>query len=59
MWHVFVVMIILFYILEMGFLLGFGIQFWQDELSILFGFHLLFILMLVIDCLLAPLKAYY
>lgn len=59
MWNVFIVLIVLFYILEMGFLLAFGEQFWRDELSILKGFHILFTLMLVADVFVAPLKAYY
>lgn len=59
LWNIFIVVIVLFYILEMGFLLGFGEAFWRDELSIILGFHLLFILMLVLDALLAPVKAYY
>ena len=58
-WNVFVVAVILFYIMEMGLLLCFGNAFWQDDQKALLGVHVTMVLILVVDALLAPSKAFF
>lgn len=54
-----IILIVIFYILEIGFLIGFGDEFWQAEMNNILGMHVLFILMLLLDILISPIKAHY
>jgi len=58
-WNVLVVVVILFYIMEMGLLLCFGNAFWQDDQKALLGVHVTMVLILLVDALLAPSKAFF
>lgn len=49
----------MFYILELGLLIGFKEAFWQDQLNHFLAMHIIFITILIIDILLSPLKSYY
>jgi hypothetical protein len=59
LWDVLIVLIVIFYILEMGLLIGFKEEFWSAEMSSILGFHVLFIIMLTVDIAISPWKAYY
>lgn len=50
---------IIFYVLELGLLLAFQEAFWQDEMKDFVAVHVIFILVIVADMLISPLKCYY
>lgn len=50
---------ILFYIVEIGFLLGFGNTFWQSELKYFSSVTVIFCLVFLADIFISPLKAFY
>lgn len=58
-WDVVIVVTVIFYIMEMGFLMGFGESFWEDELNTILSIHIIIIICLCFDVLLSPCKAFY
>jgi hypothetical protein len=58
-WDVVIVVTVVFYIMEIGFLMGFGEIFWQDELDTAIPVHIIIIVFLCLDVFLAPCKAFY
>lgn len=58
-WHGLVMFIMLYYIFEIGLLWGYGEVVWLDELAVLYSLNCIFIVVLVIDCFLSNIKAYY
>lgn len=51
--------IILYYLFEIGLLLGYGVAVWDDILRYLIPVNIIFIICLVIDCFLSLFKAFY
>jgi len=51
--------IIIFYLIEIGLIVGFGEIFWQDELKYFYEGNIFFIVFFLMDILLSPLKAFY
>ena len=58
-WNTLNLVIINFYILELGLLVGWGDRFWHDEVNVLLGLNIAFLAVFLIDIFLSPLKAYY
>jgi hypothetical protein len=58
-WLGLLTVIIIYYIIEVGLLLGFGNSFWSDEYSTLLGLQIFFVVVLTVDILISPLKAFY
>lgn len=52
-------LIIIYYNVTIGLIIGFGNAFWQDEYSALLGLQIFFAIVLVCDIIISPLKAYY
>lgn len=50
---------VIFYLLEIGLLLAFGQDFWEDELQYLIVINVIFFVLFACDILLCPLKSYY
>jgi hypothetical protein len=59
MWNFIILSIVVFYILEIGFIAGFGEDFLTDSRTTLLPLHVIVILVLIIDMFFAPLKAFY
>ena len=59
LWHAIILFIILFYIFEVGLLMGYGIQVWRDELKYLFIVNIIFIILLILDCVVNSFKSFY
>lgn len=51
--------ILLYYIFEIGLLWGYGEAVWIDELAVFYSLNAAFIIILLIDCFLSNFKAYY
>ena len=58
-WNSLNLLIINYYILELGLLVGWGERFWRDELRWLLGLNFAFLTVFLVDIFLSPLKAYY
>jgi hypothetical protein len=58
-WNFIILSIVIFYILEIGFIAGFGERFLSDSRTTLLPVHVIVILILVIDMFFSPLKAFY
>ena len=58
-WNVLMVLIIIYFIIELGLLFAFGQVFWSDEMSVLTGLQIFFVIVLAIDIVISPLKEFY
>ena len=58
-WNTLNLLIINFYILELGLIVGWGDRFWRDELRWVLGLNIAFLVVFLVDIFLSPLKAYY
>lgn len=58
-WDVVILVTVIFFIMEIGFLIGFSKSFWEDELNTILWVHIIITVFLCFDVLLAPCKAFY
>lgn len=58
-WNVAMLVVIGYYLVETGMLVGWGQAFWSDELQYLSWLNIIFAVLLLGDILLGPLKAFY
>lgn len=58
-WNSINLVIINFYLIEIGFLIGFGDVYWQDELKYFYVGNIFFLLFFLVDLVISPLKSYY
>ena len=56
-WHIIIIVIILYYLFEIGLLIGYGPAVWDDQLRLMYGTNIFFLLLLFVDLLISPLKA--
>lgn len=58
-WHGLVMFVLLYYIFQIGLLWGYGEAVWIDELAVFSALNCIFIVILIADCFLCNIKAYY
>ena len=58
-WSIVNLAIIFFYLYEVGFLIGFGDEYWRAEVRYFYFGNIFFVVFFLADIVISPLKAYY